>query len=78
MFTLQVHTCGHRFYFLMKTTFTSKNNAIQILIYLGSGKPNIVFVVNMLDIPQSAMPEVRGTADRDGGAYSPSGQSSSY
>ena len=26
----------------------------------------------------SARPEVRGTADTDGGAYSPSGQSSSY
>ena len=26
----------------------------------------------------SALPEVRGTADTDGGAYSPSGQSSSY
>ena len=26
----------------------------------------------------SAWPEVRGTADTDGGAYSPSGQSSSY
>ena len=26
----------------------------------------------------SALPEIRGTADTDGGAYSPSGQSSSY
>ena len=26
----------------------------------------------------SARPEVRGTADTDGGAYSPSGQSSPY
>ena len=26
----------------------------------------------------SARPEVRGTADTDGGAYSPSGQSTSY
>ena len=26
----------------------------------------------------SAFPEVRGTADTDGGAYSPSGKSSSY
>ena len=29
-------------------------------------------------IDLSAWPEVRGTADTDGGAYSPSGQSSSY
>ena len=36
MFTLQVHICGHRFYFSIKIVFIYKNNAIQILNYLGS------------------------------------------
>ena len=48
MFTLQVHICGHRFYFLMKIAFTCKNNAIQILIYLGSLMLKLVFVVNIV------------------------------